>query len=204
MTINGKEALQQLKDGNKRFVSQQNCPNVTRFHQEDMSENQTPFAVVLACSDSRVPVEIIFDQGLGDLFVIRVAGNIANPSQIGSIEYATDQLGARVVVVLGHSHCGAIQAAIQEYQAPHPDLSPNLKSITDYIIPSIHHSLDSNQANNPEALAELVIDHNILVTTKHLRQDSRVIDQLAHDDGLLIVGAKYCLGKGVVEFFPLP
>ena len=118
--ISGREALKRLREGNKRFasdtMSRETVPNHAR--RADLVSGQEPFAIILGCSDSRVPAEIVFDQGLGDLFVIRVAGNIVAPSQVGSVEFAATRFGTRLVVVLGHSQCGAIVATLEELQRP--------------------------------------------------------------------------------------
>src|SRR5260221_3196407 len=138
MTTAARAALDRLREGNRRFASDmrsaESLSSLTR--RAELVSGQQPFAIVLGCSDSRVPAEIVFDQGLGDLFVIRVAGNIVAPSQIGSVEFAADRFGTRLVVVLGHSMCGAIQATLDELGRPSTDQSPNLRAIVDRIRPA--------------------------------------------------------------------
>jgi carbonic anhydrase len=132
------EALERLREGNRRFVSDLAKADglSSRSRRAELVTGQRPFAIILGCSDSRVPAEIVFDQGLGDLFVIRVAGNIVAPSQIGSVEFAAERFGTRLVVVLGHSQCGAVLATLEELQRPRESQSRNLRSIVDRIRPS--------------------------------------------------------------------
>jgi carbonic anhydrase len=159
------------------------------------------FAIVLGCSDSRVPAEIVFDQGLGDLFVIRVAGNIVAPSQVGSVEFAAARFGTRLVVVLGHTQCGAIEATLEELRRPTANQSRNLRSIVNRVRSSVEGLLDASPALNPGALVHQAIRANIRASANHLRHGSEVLEQLIQDDGLLVVGAEYSLETGVVEFF---
>jgi carbonic anhydrase len=162
---------------------------------------QQPFAIILGCSDSRVPAEIIFDQGLGDLFVIRVGGNIVAPSQIGSVEFAADRFGSRLVVVVGHSQCGVVLATLQELQAPDPTHSRNLRSIVDRVRPSVEGLLKTNLVNDPDALVREAVRANVRVSANQLRHGSDVLERLIDQDGLQVVGAEYSLESGVVEFF---
>src|ERR1035438_3719168 len=143
-TISGHDALARLRDGNRRFVADVRSSDTlpSRARRIELTAGQEPFAVILGCSDSRVPGEIVFDQGLGDLFVIRVAGNIVAASQIGSVEFAAEQFGTRLVVVLGHSNCGAIQATLEQLQRPKENQSRNLHSIVDLVRPSVESLLD--------------------------------------------------------------
>ena len=164
-------------------------------------EGQEPFAIILGCSDSRVPAELVFDQGLGDLFVIRVAGNIVAPSQVGSVEFAAERFGTRLVVVLGHSQCGAIVATIEELQRPTENQSRNLRSIVDRVRPSVEALLHTEHARDPDALVQQAVRANIRASADHLRHGSQVLEQLIQDDGLLVVGGEYSLETGVVEFF---
>ncbi len=167
----------------------------------DLLDSQEPFAVILGCSDSRVPVEMVFDQGLGDLFVIRVAGNIAASSQIGSIEFAAARFGTRLVVVLGHSRCGAIRATLEELQRPAENQSRNLRSIVDRVRPPIESLLATELRHDSDALMKQAVRANIRVTVGHLRNGSDVLEHLIENDGLLVVGAEYSLETGVVDFF---
>ena len=143
----------------------------------------------------------MFDQGLGDLFVIRVAGNIVAPSQVGSVEFAAERFGTRLVVVLGHSHCGAILATLEELRRPRENQSRNLKSIVDRVRPSVEGLLETDLRRDMDALINQAVRANIRASTNHLRHGSEILEQLIQDDGLLVVGAEYSLETGVVEFF---
>ncbi|MEX0941596.1 MAG: carbonic anhydrase [Pseudomonadales bacterium] len=199
--IAANEALARLRDGNERFIKGDTRQSSTRRSVADVALVQEPFAVVLGCSDSRVPVEIIFDQGPGDLFVIRVAGNIVASSQVGSVEFAAAQFGVRLVVVMGHTRCGAIQATLEELQRPSQNQSRNLRSIVDRIRPSVEGLLDTDLKNDPAALTAHAIRSNVRVSANQLRHGSEILEQLIEAQNLLIVGAEYCLDTGVVEFF---
>jgi len=202
--ISALEALERLREGNQRFV-EGNPRSHTMFtnpaHRSELIAGQHPFAVIIGCSDSRVPVEIIFDQSLGDLFVIRVAGNVVAPSQIGSVEFAAEQFGTRLVVVLGHSHCGAISATLQQLQKPVENQSRNLRSIVNRIRPSVEGLLETDLKHDPDALAHHAMRTNVRVSASHLRHGSEILEQLIKTDDLLVVGAEYSLETGVVEFF---
>lgn len=194
------EALERLREGNHRFAS--GCMVNQDGHdarREELTGGQQPFAIILGCSDSRVPAEIIFDQGLGDLFVVRVAGNIAQPSQIGSIEFAASKFGTRLVVVLGHSHCGAVQAAVENLQVP--SASPNLGSIVDLIRPSVEMLIADDGRGDAESLAAKAVRANVRASVERLRHGSEILERLESDEGLTIVGAEYSLHTGLVEFF---
>jgi carbonic anhydrase len=143
---------------------------------------------------------MIFDQGLGDLFVIRVAGNIVAPSQVGSVEFAAARFGTRLVVVLGHSRCGAVLATLEELQQPTEKQSRNLRAIVDRIRPSVEPLLATDLRHDPDALMERAVRANIRVSANHLRHGSEVLEQLILEDGLLVVGAEYSLATGVVDF----
>ncbi len=201
--ISALEALSRLREGNRRFVSDVwgRDALVNHARRIELAAGQAPFAAILGCSDSRVPVEIVFDQGLGDLFVIRVAGNIVAPSQIGSVEFAAERCGTRLVVVLGHSQCGAIQATLEELQRPTENQSRNLHSIVDRIRPSISGLLATELRHDPEALVRHAVRANVRASADHLRHGSKVIEQLIASEGLLVVGAEYSLETGIVEFF---
>jgi carbonic anhydrase len=197
------EALQQLRDGNQRFVSEirngEARANETR--RRELAARQDPFAIVLGCSDSRVPAEIIFDQGLGDLFVIRVAGNVVAPSQVDSVEFAAARFGTRLVVVLGHSRCGAILATLEELERPAQAQSRSLRSIVDRVRPSVETLLATELRHQPEALVHHAVRANIRVAASNLRHGSELLEQLIEKDGLMVVGAEYSLETGVVDFF---
>lgn len=200
------EALERLREGNRRFVAEvrrEDNPN-TRSRRLALAGAQEPFAIVLGCSDSRVPAELVFDQGLGDLFVIRVAGNIVAPSQVGSVEFAAARFSTRLVVVLGHSSCGAIVATLEELGRPTQDQSRNLRSIVDRVRPSVEPLLATELASRPEALMHEAVRANIRASASHLRHGSEVLEDLIAREGLLIVGAEYSLETGEVDFFDVP
>ena len=198
--ISTEEALNRLRKGNKRFVSDSSIFNNAPSHKSrrhSLAEDQDPFAIILGCSDSRVPSEIVFDQGLGDLFVVRVAGNIVAPSQIGSIEFAVERFGARLVVVMGHSRCGAIQATLDSLRCPSENQSKNLRSIVDRIRPSLA-LLDIDQ--DPEITLQQAVRANIHSSVSQLQHESRILEQLIREGDLLILGAEYSLDTGIVNF----
>ena len=201
--ISAREALERLREGNHRFVSGvrsgDTFTNQTR--RNELAAGQEPFAIVLGCSDSRVPAEIVFDQGLGDLFVIRVAGNIVASSQIGSVEFAAERFGTPLVVVLGHSRCGAVLATIEELMRPRENQSRNLRSIVDRVRPPVEASLATELRHDPHALLRHAVRANVRVSANQLRRGSEVLEQLIERDGLLVVGAEYSLENGAVEFF---
>ena len=150
------QALQRLREGNARFVNNQVslATLASRAHREELASGQEPFAIILGCSDSRVPAEMVFDQGLGDLFVIRVAGNIVAPSQVGSVEFAASRFGTRLVVVLGHSRCGAILVTLEELEQPTGNPSRNMRSIVDRVRPSVEELLGGGPVRDRDALVE--------------------------------------------------
>jgi carbonic anhydrase len=197
------EALERLREGNRRFLSgsQSRDTSMSRIQRMESLAGQQPFAVILGCSDSRVPVETVFDQSFGDLFVIRVAGNIVAPSQIGSIEFAAERFGTRLVVVLGHTHCGAVEATLEELQRPTASQSRNLHSIVQRIQPAVEGLLATDLKRDLGALTRQAIRANVRTSVAHLRHGSDVLEELAEKDGLLIVGAEYALESGVVDFF---
>jgi len=196
------EALERLREGNRRFASQVRSHEslASEARRVELAAGQEPFAIILGCSDSRVPAEIIFDQGLGDLFVIRVAGNIVAPSQIGSVEFAAEQFGTRLVVVLGHSHCGAIAATIDQLLGPTGTHSRNIHSIVDRIRPSVEPLLAKHPSRS-DALTQEAARENVRTSARQLRHGSEVLEQLIARNGLVIVGAEYSLETGLVEFF---
>ena len=167
----------------------------------ELVSDQNPFAIILGCADSRAPAELVFDQGLGDLFVIRVAGNIVAPSQVGSVEFCAERYGTSLVVVMGHSSCGAVTATLEELRRPTESRSPNLHAIVDRIQPSVEALLQANPDQQFDELVQLAVRANIRTSVNHLRHGSPILEQLIHDDGLVIVGAEYSLETGVVDFF---
>jgi carbonic anhydrase len=201
------EALRRLQEGNRRFVAGiRNEDGVsTRARRADLVAGQEPFAIILGCSDSRVPAELVFDQGLGDLFVIRVAGNIVAPSQIGSVEFAAEQFRTRLVVILGHSQCGAVKATLEELRSPSDSAhSRNLRSIVGRIRPAVEGLLATQIAGDPDALADAACRANVRASAEQLRHGSEIIERLCAEGGLLIVGAQYSLETGVVDVFEGP
>jgi carbonic anhydrase len=202
--IGAREAFERLREGNRRFASDERSGSDTltsQAHRAALADGQEPFAIILGCSDSRVPAEIVFDQGLGDLFVIRVAGNVVAPSQVGSVEFAAAKFGTRLVVVLGHSRCGAVQTTLEELQRPTANQSRNLRSIVDRIRPSVEGLLFTRLKNDPAAMVSEATRANVRASTAHLRHGSEVLERLIQSEGLLVVGAEYSLETGVVEFF---
>jgi len=201
--ITAREALVRLRDGNRRFASGLRSVETLSGHARrvDLARSQAPFAIVLGCSDSRVPAELVFDQGLGDLFVIRVAGNIVAPSQVGSVEFAAARFGTRLVVVLGHSRCGAILATLEELEDPDRTTSRNLRSIVDRVRPSVEGLFRSELRHDSDALVRQAVRANVEASVHHLRHGSEILEQLIRDEGLLVVGAEYSLETGEVDFF---
>jgi carbonic anhydrase len=203
MTMNALEALRRLQEGNRQFVAgnYNAAEHVAELKWTPDNAGQLPFAVVLGCSDSRVPVEIVFNQGFGDLFVIRVAGNIVAPSQVGSIEFAAEKFGTALVVVLGHTHCGAIDATLEALSNPAGTGSHHLRSIVDRIRPSVQGLLATDLKHNHELLKQVAVRTNISVSASFLRHGSQLIEQLIEQGQLLVVGAEYSLETGMVDFF---
>jgi carbonic anhydrase len=201
--ISGLDALTRLRDGNSRFVANQSSASATfdPARRAALLSGQEPFAIVLGCSDSRVPAEFVFDQGLGDLFVIRVAGNIVAPSQVGSVEFAATRFGTRLVVVMGHSQCGAVMATLEEVLGRATTQSRNLRSIVDRVRPAVEAVIAGRTQVHPDALVRDAIRANVRASTNHLRHGSGLLEELVRKEGLLIVGAEYSLETGVVTFF---
>ena len=209
MKISAQQALERLREGNRRFVSGVHSTDAlaSQMRRSELSAGQEPFAIILGCSDSRVPAEIVFDQGLGDLFVIRVAGNIVAPSQVGSVEFAAERFGTKLVVVLGHSQCGAILATLEELGRASGDQSQNLRSIVDRIRASVESVLTPELGRQPGELVRLAVRANIRASANHLRHGSEILERLLRKDGLLVVGAEYSLETGIVDFLdgvPVP
>jgi carbonic anhydrase len=197
------EALDRLREGNRRFTANVHGsePFLSQPKRVELTDTQQPFAIILGCSDARVPAEIVFDQGLGDLFVIRVAGNIVAPSQVGSVEFAAARFNTRLVVVLGHSQCGAIGATLEELQRPTPNQSRNLRAIVDRVRPSVEGLLETELRHDLDALRRQAVRANVRVSANHLRHGSELLEQLIQSDGLRVVGAEYSVETGAVEFF---
>ncbi|HEY0973720.1 MAG TPA: carbonic anhydrase [Solimonas sp.] len=204
--ISAQEALEKLRQGNRDFVNgvRSEAMTVTHAQRAQAAQEQKPSAIILGCSDARVPAELVFNQGLGDLFVIRVAGNIVAPSQVGSVEFAAARFGTRLVVVLGHSQCGAILATLDELQQPGELQSRNLRSIVDRVRPSVEVLLRTELRHDRHALVHHAVRANVSASVNHLRHGSAVLEQLIQNEGLMVVGAEYSLETGVVEFFDVP
>lgn len=201
--LTASEALSRLKEGNQRFVTEVRNSDAlnSESRRTNLVDSQEPFAIVLGCSDSRVPAEIIFDQGLGDLFVIRVAGNIVASSQIGSVEFAAEQFGSALVIVLGHSRCGAVKACIDDIKDASRMTSKNVGSIVNRIRPSILTLVESGAKTDEEELITHAVRANIRASVNQLRHSSKIIEELVEQGKLMVVGAEYSLDSGLVEFF---
>jgi len=201
--VSAHEALLRLRDGNRRFVSDVLSEGTAHGNprRDELVEVQEPFAIILGCSDARVPAEIVFDQGIGDLFVIRVAGNIVSPSQVGSVEFAASRFGTRLVVVLSHSQCGAVQATLEELERPSGERSPNLRAIVDRIRPAVMDLLEAQPHAEGSSLLRRAVRANCRAAVAHLRHGSRILEDLIDNQGLLVVGAEYSLETGQVDFF---
>ena len=201
--ISAREALERLRTGNRRFASDTRSGDTltNQRRRDEVVVGQEPFAIVLGCSDSRVPAEIVFDQGLGDLFVIRVAGNIVASSQVGSVEFAAGRYGTRLVVVLGHSQCGAVLATLEELRRPTGYQSGNLRSIVDRVRPSVEALMATDLRHDTDALVRQAVRANIRASANHLRHGSEILERVIENEGLLVVGAEYSLETGVVDFF---
>jgi carbonic anhydrase len=201
--IPARDALERLREGNQRFVSGVRSVDTisSAMRRDELVAGQAPFAIILGCSDSRVPAEMVFDQGMGDLFVIRVAGNVVAPSQVGSVEFAAERFGTQLVVVLGHTMCGAIEATLEELGRPSGDQSPNLRSIVGRVRPAVAPLLETELATSPDELLKHAVKANIRASANHLRHGSQILEQLIQQGRLAVVGAEYSLETGEVEFF---
>lgn len=201
-----KEAIDRLREGNRRFAEGNESLHsiADPKKRKTLIERQDPFAIILGCSDSRAPAEILFDHGLGDLFVIRVAGNIVAPSQIGSIEFAVERFGTSLVVVLGHSKCGAIQATLEELAQPRENRSSNLRSIVKRISPSVEPLLQTDLRNNPAELMRKAVRANVIASVENLQSGSPILTELVEKDKLQIIGAEYSFDSGLVDFYEEP
>jgi carbonic anhydrase len=197
--ITATEALTRLRDGNRRFVEAEAIGN--QGHRASLAAGQEPFAIVLGCSDSRVPAELVFDLGFGDLFVIRVAGNIVAPSQVGSVEFAAARFGSPLVVVMGHTQCGAITATLEELAGQATSQSRNLRSIVDRVRPSVESVMALGGNLDSATLIREAVRANVRASANHLRHGSEILERLIRDGGLMVVGAEYSLETGTVDFF---
>ena len=204
--IAAREALERLRAGNRRFVAGASTRGLDgEARRLALTAGQDPFAILLGCSDSRVPAELVFDQGLGDLFVIRVAGNIVAPSQVGSVEFAAARFGTRLVVVLGHTGCGAVKATLEVLtngiEGEQGGKTRNLRSIAERIRPAVEPLIEAAGRPEPASLMEAAVRANIRASADHLRHGSEILEDLIAGSGLLVVGAEYSLETGVVDFF---
>ncbi len=201
--ITARQALTRLQEGNRRFVagSAGKDAGTHTLRRQELVDGQNPFAIILGCSDSRVPAELVFDQGLGDLFVIRIAGNIVAPSQIGSVEFAAEAFGTPLVVVLGHTRCGAVAATLSEITQPSEQQSPHLRAIVERVRPSVESLMNTDLRHDHDALLEEAVRANVRNAADHLRHGSAILEQRIQNGELLIVGAEYSLETGEVDFF---
>jgi carbonic anhydrase len=197
------QALQRLREGNDRFVEGHCARNISEGYRQcaEPFQDRAPLAIVMGCSDSRVPLELIFDQEFGALFLVRVAGSIATPSQIGSIEFAVQRFGTPLIVVLGHSNCGAVAAAVEDTLSPSTAPSPHFEVITGSIRPAVREAMKSCRADDPERLVEATVELSVRDTANRIREESPVLKPLMHSGRLEVIGAKYRLETGAVEFY---
>ncbi len=200
--ISTEQALTRLKEGNSRFINNQTNQQASQYStdRQGLVEGQAPFAIILGCADSRVPPELIFDQGLGDLFVIRVAGNVADTAVIGSIEYAAEHLGTPLLVVLGHESCGAVKASIGEINQPSGALSPDLTAVVEMISEGIRPLIQNPSTNDEKSLEDSAIKQNVRHGISQLKEKSTLLNSYSESGKIKIVGAKYMLQSGKVEF----
>ncbi|WP_426756677.1 carbonic anhydrase [Myxococcus sp. Y35] len=202
--LSAQDALARLREGNQRFVlnvrSSENP--LGRSARQALVAGQSPFAIILSCSDSRAPSEYIFDQGLGDLFVIRVAGNIVAPSLVGSVEFAAAEFGTRLAVVMGHSHCGAVQATLDYVRNGEGSPSDNIRDIVERCLEPVTTVVSAaGPGADREFLMKQAVRANVRNSCDHLRHGSRLLERLCKEEGMLIVGAEYSLETGAVDFF---
>lgn len=195
------DAFRLLEEGNKRFVNNQLANyNLGQTRRNELVQGQKPFAVVVACSDSRVAPEHLFDQGLGDIFVIRVAGNILDKAEIGSIEYAVDHLGSPLVVILGHESCGAVTAAVAKFENPaETHTTENIDAFLDNIEPAVAEAKEDNLEG--KELIEEAAEINVELAVDQLLRDSSIVKEGVDAGKVKVVGAKYLLTNGDVEWF---
>jgi carbonic anhydrase len=198
-TLSPPEALQRLVEGNRRFLKRGGAVEPRSFDPKQAEKPQNPFAIVLGCSDSRTPVEILFDAGFGELFVVRIAGNIVAPSIVGSIEFAAGKFGTGLVVVLGHTRCGAIEAAVKATQSGNGPESKNIRDITERISPHIEELVRASGGSTEPALLREAMRANVRASVNQLRHGHRLLEELVSAGRLAIVGAEYELETGKVH-----
>lgn len=201
--MDAQRSFDRLQEGNRRFVANVRGADaiLSQVRRAELVANQNPFAIILSCSDSRVPAEIVFDQGLGDLFVIRVAGNIVAPSQLGSVEFAVERFQTRLVVVMGHTRCGAIEATLDSLLPPHARQSESVMSIVRRIMPSVKPLVELDPEADRAILARAAVRANIRASANQLRYGTALLERLGHEEGLVILAAEYDLETGTVTFF---
>lgn len=203
-TLSPQEALQRLKDGNQRYVNGTKSLDALSSHKkmpELAEKGQKPFAIILSCSDSRSPSELIFDQGVGDLFVVRVAGNVAAPSQIASMEFAAANFGSSLLVIKGHTLCGAVGATVQHYRAPGTKLpSAHLEELIGRIRPSVDDVVGSNKNVSENDLVALATVENVRHSARVIKEQSPILNQLIASGGLKIVTAVLDIATGRVNW----
>lgn len=201
--MNANHALKKLREGNQLFVDaiSDGKPLVSNIRHAQLGSEQKPFAIILGCSDSRVPAELVFSQGMGDLFVIRVAGNVVAPSQIGSVEFACQQFGTELVVVLGHQNCGAISATVDSLLGDPDSISPNIAAIVDRVTPAVHSIVAGHPPEDREELLHKAMRANVEQSVQGLQMRSRIIRGLIGQNRLKVVGAEYSIESGVVKFY---
>lgn len=200
------DALNRLREGNARFTSDTRsiATLVSQLNRREHAAGQRPFATILTCSDSRVPAEMIFDQGVGDLFMVRVAGNVVAPSLVGSVEFASATFGTRLVVVMGHSACGAVKATLDVLRGHSEIPSENIRDIVDRIRPAAESVLESDPQRNDAEVLAAAIRANVRSSADHLRHGSRVLEEMVRSGRVVVVGAEYDLASGHVDFFEVP
>jgi carbonic anhydrase len=196
-SLSPEQALQRLINGNRRFRDAKASSEARTWSRQLATQAQRPFAIVLGCSDSRTPVEILFDEGFGDLFVVRIAGNIVAPSVVGSIEFAASQFGSRLVVVMGHTRCGAVAATVRAIETGHGPESKNIRSITDRVAP---HIAGLVRPGDPDGVLREAVRANVRASADHLRHGSQILEELVMSGRLAVVGAEYELETGAVNF----
>ncbi len=201
--MNADKALQKLIEGNKRYIegTADGAELTITTRRQQITDGQNPFAAILGCSDSRVPAELVFNRGLGDLFVIRVAGNIVAPSQIGSVEFACQHFGTQLVVVLGHSHCGAINATVDALMGDPDNLSPNVASIVDRVTPAVLPIVKRNSYKDKDDLVHQAMRANIEQSVNGLQMRSRILRSMVDRGQIKIIGAEYSIETGAVDFY---
>ncbi len=199
--VNHTQALERLKQGNVRFTT--NVRSIESLggkqQREALVGGQKPFAIVLSCSDSRAPSELLFDCGLGDLFVVRVAGNVVAPTIVGSVEFAAATFGTELIVVMGHTRCGAVVATVDALRSGRGAISENVRNIVDRIAPGVAELV--NGGKNGEDVIGPAIRANVRVSANHLRHGSPVLEERIAAGRLAVVGAEYSLETGEVDFF---